>query len=537
MKRMLAMTAMLLCMITVFTSCGGYLKFSKAIEVNSYEEPAASLTEAAKIDVEGELSYSATAGNLVVFEKTDDAGNTTISVYNMATNAVVWTGATSKTESTGTRSTVTYTVKAVEQCDVSWFYVVKTTTTEKENEDPVTDALISMFNEKGELIVESNAKGVKVPDVELDLVRFDGKIFRVTAKKGVKEAFAYSELNAELNLDSKAGGYYIAESEYKGFTVYNSKLKAVVAYECPSYAENFKYFPLNNGNVLVQYVINNGEYAEDYTYIEDGEKKTLVSVLVNVKKGTTKEIELDFVVSGLVIRDTVDADSSEWKEMGVSKDIENLAAVFMIDNEHLDRSIATAELVTLTNKAKIDDMIGGYVSGMIPSLEMVSMNRWEVSNNAGQKFLLNHKGTVLGETTNATGRGTLGFIYNGKLYNWSLEVVLDMNEYEPSEINMFTRSLVFVAKSGETMIYANNEVKTLIAKEEEKSYRRINSGIFMIKTGENKYELYNDIGEVIYTSDSTIEDIEIAVTGNNVVILRIEQTVKGKTESFYLRLA
>ena len=513
MKRLLALVAMVILVATMLTACGDTIRFSKVVVKNSYKDSTPTFTAAEKLDLEGGVEDS--EGILVLMA--DRSGeNTVYNVYNVAQKKSVWKESEAKK--------VSYSVHLVEQEDVSWFYVVKITTTENEDGEDEEIRHIAMYDAEGKVIAEAEGKSVTSPALLYDLVRFEDQIYRVSAKKGIKAAFEFSELKETPDsISHKAGDFYIGSTEIgAGVAVYNSKLKPVVVYNFPSYvtSENRDIHVLSNGNVLVQYWVSLGEYAEEFDYIKDGEKYSLTSILIDSDDAEYETIDLNFIVDQVQYGD-------DLIEEGMDEDLENVALIYKIKNKMVDTSRAGAKIVVLTNKAKIDDTIGGYVKGMYPQIVQVAKNRWAIMSTTGSTFLLNHKGDVVGEVSNVDNINESVLVSaKKKVYDWNLKMVLDMNEHNVEEYTMYENCILMTDKDGATLLYANGKVTTLIAKADaEKKYiREFENRAFAVcdYNDNEKFDLYNDKGEVIYSGDGKVShmSMELVVTEDLYMILK-----------------
>ena len=510
MKRLLALVAMILLVATMLTACGDTIRFSKVVVKNSYKDSTPTFTEAEELAVEGNIEQQ--KGDLI--QLIDTSGeNSVCEVYNVVQKKSVWKERNAKN--------VSFHVHLMEQEGVSWFYAVKATTTENEDGEETTTEHYAIYDASGKMIAEAEGKMVQEPETTYDLIRFDGKVYRIS-EKGIKEAFKISELKKLPSIDHKAGDYYIGTSS-NSVAVYNSKLDPVVIYNFPSYANssNRSTHVLSNGNVLVQYSVSLGDYAEEYDYIKDGKKYELTSILIKANAGEYETIDLSFVVYYVVY-------GEELEDEGVDADLDNVALVYNIKNKMLDSSSTGGKLVVLSNKAKVEATIDGYVTGMYPQLIQVAKNRWAIMNSVGSTFLINHKGEVLGEVSKVEDANENYLVSSeSKVYDWDLKLVLDMKEYDAADYEMYENCIVMTNLEGETLLLANGEVTTLIAKadNEKKHVESLCDRLFVVcdNVDESKFDIYNDKGEVIFSGEKklTSNGMEIAFSEDQYLILEV----------------
>ena len=469
-KKLLVLVAMLLCVVTVLASCASSMKFEKVVGDGTYNDENPTLTTAAKVDVKGEKVNA--KGDLVVFKDTTD-GLDTWTVYNLATGATAWTATETKTEAGATTTEVDYLVNlyTYDDEDVSWFKVTTTTTTvttvENGPNDEDTKNAYSLRDAKGTEFATSNSKTATVVEL-LDLIRFDGKVYRIAKDGTIAYAFDLNDFAAMPAVTQKVGDYYykvnVLEEEEglviaNAISVYNSNLELVAHHTAHSEVSYTTYHILNNGNVLFQYMLEESDTTEDYDLKMDGGYVTVQSYLINVETGKVKELNLDFAIWGINARQS---DADQWI---YDEKVENLAIVTYFEDERMDYSATAKKLVSLSNKGKVNGEVN-LIDNQAPEMpKLVANNRWIVSDLAGNKFLLNEEGEVMANVTAMTNYNASFIMLNGKIYDWDLNVKYDMAENDVTVKAILDHGVLMTNDDGETLIYANGEVKTLINKD------------------------------------------------------------------------
>jgi hypothetical protein len=267
--------------------------------------------------------------------------------------------------------------------------------------------------------------------------------------------------------------------------------------------------------------------AEDYDYIESMGKFNLHSFLFNAETGKLKELDLDFVVEDVW---SYDADDEDWY---FNEKIENVAWVSYIVDQRIDTSDAAIKMVALSNNGKD----AGAIDNLIPNMDCeglwhVATNRWIASNMAGQDFLLNEKGEILGEVSGIDWDEANAnfFVLNGKIYDWDLNVKLDLAEQKCDDYEILNHSVLFETEDGEQKLYVNGEVKTLIDKATAEAGKRdleiLSDNLYVIidtaTEGKVKYELYNDAGTLLTAIDNAIfapDCLIYEADSNNAVVI------------------
>ena len=558
-KKLLVLVAMLLCVVTVLASCASSMKFEKVAGDGTYNDENPTLTTFAKVDVKGTMVTA--RGDLVIFEDVNtETGVSSYTVYNLATGAVVYTAADSEKTEGNVTTTVEHEFEINTQWDTTWFMVFVETevVTVVEGEEPKEEehTTVSLRDAKGnEFATATDIYDLDDIETVLDLIIYNEKAYRIADDGSIAHAFDYSALRDVPELYTKLGDYYYAPIQVYGNSitevgvqVYNSSLELVAYYEKPSYiSSNTRavYAPLNNGNVLIQYSVLENDMAEDYTYIANGSKYTLYTFVLNVEKGTAKEISLDYVVMEMVIARDARADykMDYWKMYGLNQEIENLAIVCPIEDERVNMNDSAAKVAAMTNKGKVDGFIDGFIDNMQPgAVFQVATNRWIVENLSGQMFLLNEKGEVLGEISNIDmedlmeavfeGEGVKPyFVLNNKIYDWDLNVKYDMHENKIESKVELAHSILMTNEDGATLLYTNGEVKTLIdkatAEAGKREIKKISDVLYAIKDtateGKTKYEIYNDAGTLLITIEDAVIDLNACIVktadSNNAVLI------------------
>lgn len=540
---------MLLCVVTVLASCGAStMKFEKVVGDGTYNDENPTLTAAAKLELKGDLEeiedYS---GDLVLLKDTSsETFLSTYTVYNVATNATVWTGTESRSATGDNYTAVNYWVQIEEVYHTSIVMVMKVTVDYVDGtpKEPQYDC---------RLLTATGVEFISLTDVDVanmadswrveDLLCVDGKVYRVAEDGSVAYAFDWSELRHTPDDDLKKVGEFYFDIESTSILIYNATLDLVTTYAKPSYIDEdyFEFYALANGNVLVQYIEDLGEFAEDYDFMKDGKKYDLHSFLINAESGKIKELKLDFYIAAINFRNTSNEDNWCYNEK-----IENIAYGYFIEDQRLNTRHMVGKVVSLTNKGKI----AGVIDDLIPNMQagymqQVATNRWVVCNLADEYFLINEKGEVLGEITNALSNGynnSNAVVINNKIYDWDLNMKLDLTKekVDSDDVEIMNHSVLFKNEDGEWKLYINGEVKTLInkatAEEGKRTLTKLSKALYMITDtateGTTKYEIYNDAGTLLTTVES-MPEIVFTADSNKAVLFTCEDA-EGKTVYYHV---
>lgn len=498
-KKLSLIIAILICSASLLTSCGTKeIDFSKIIEKDSFEEELPTPSTAVKIADKGSLT-SAT-DTLALFTDYSDTGEKTLFVYNLISEKKVGSFTNHILNAHTYDSTFSYQIYLEELLDTSWFVVEKTSSTQLG-----VSRTSALYNSDGELLNEITVPNQEYKSYSIiaDLLKFGNKIYHVS-DGSIAEYLTISDFKEIPGGLEKAGNNYVSESN-SVVTVYDKELEIVSVLRIPSYGQGFSCIPLSNGDVLVQYTSSNGDYTDEYSFIYNGTKYQLHSTLINGKNGSHKDLDLDFVVESSVSVADMEANGAAGAKHYNDK-IDNIAYVSLIEDGKVDPS--NLMLVSLSDNLKIKANITADIPGMLSSTTQISNNRWLIQNDSNQRFLANEKGEVLGELSlNAAKYNSNFIVSNNKIFNHDLELLADLTTEKAVSLTLMNNSVVFVTVDGETKLWADGEIKTLISKNENnKIFTLANDYSFVIYNIENKtdFKVYNDQGEVIYTPDGTV---------------------------------
>ncbi len=233
--------------------------------------------------------------------------------------------------------------------------------------------------------------------------------------------------------------YEIVYSEYDydydyditGVNVYNANYKFVARYEKPAYVESMNVNVLADGNLLIQLMDEVPASEKKYDYIsqdisEDGysAKYQLTTLIYNIGKKETKEIDLDYIVFGITNKLTAKEDDNALK----FNKVENLVAMYPIVDKMLDRNQLT--VASMTSKGEVVGLLAKEVYEQIMPAELVSNNRFTVEDKLGKTYLINEKGKLIGEITGAkiVEDNECYYIKLGKkYYDMDLKLVMDLS--------------------------------------------------------------------------------------------------------------
>ena len=400
-----------------------YLGF-EGYYVTDYKESWAPAAAATKIDEIKDCSLYGVYNNLAVYRNySAEKDEIKYAVLNLDTGKVVYTLKMEADDAVVTKSayvTSSYGPAIIEETQIdetNEFAPVYTTT---------------YYTALGEKIASATSKqgSGSVEFVDSETLIFDGKVYSIkddVATYLFDKGFIDFE---DIDVDAKTDKYiYDVETSYEDAVyIYDLKYQLVDVYYAPYDAENSIYI-LDNGNILVQSQYQLLDEATEYDFEIGVEKYNYTTKIYDVETKTATEIEYEYIVYDLMNATIYE----EYNDVFVEGKIPNLAYLIKVEDKKVEFNRGAYIVASLDNDLKIL----GYACQEIPNQygipTLIADNRFIVRNLAGQEFLLNEKGVVLGEVTDAEEMPYEAyeglFVDNStmKLYDASLQVIADMS--------------------------------------------------------------------------------------------------------------
>ncbi len=528
-KTLVVLICATLAMLMMLSSCAttGSVSLKSMLDGSQYEQAEKAYEKAEAISGLGTATLETSTNQLVLFADSvvvDSVPCKKYMVYNLDSNKIVYEATTSPTSN--------YDIDLFGLNDEACFTVIHYTwkldkDKVKIGRDTIDTALYG-------------ADGVKVADtyrevnaeVAYDLIRFDGKCYRVGEEAGLEVAFEYSDLKEMPDVLYATEKLYFCGSK-EGITVYNKELEVESYLDIPSYANVNAWVTLSDNKVLVQYSVEADPEAEKYDYI--AEKKTQISmddegstavstseltkydlytVVFNAKNGKSDEIKFNYVINGALARTQM---ADEWtKAWGLGDKYDNLVVLAPIEDKRVNESDAATMLAALNSKGDIKEIKDVTDAPMVADgIYMVAANRWRIASVDGKEFIVNEKGKVIGETTSASYRQT--YMYTqGKMYDYDLNVIYDYAKENLFVQKALDQAVLFRNIDEELICYTPSATTKLIEKDAKKELYLAENDYFIIKdfSGEDnvKFEIYNEAGKLITTISvaSALSGIDVA---------------------------
>ena len=330
-------------------------------------------------------------------------------------------------------------------------------------------------------------------------------------------------------LEVTAGGDYYVLSYSDREVFLNKSFEPVYTYLHPSnvYENKMQQFVLDNGNLLVQYMVALPEDASSYDfYGAEGSsfegKFNLKSLLVNPKDG--KETSLDF--DGLVVEVKTETEERSYDDNQYAEGFENLVLVAPIIDKTFPTNYAHTYVASLTNAGKLEKIeLVKDQGGNLPV--MVAKDVYYLETRDGGAVILNAKGEVT-KALNNTRLSYEGdyFIGSRAIYDTKLEQVFDLVENEATVIGAFSDSVFVRQKTDDgykVIMFRGGEQETIYTfDEDDKADERAvfelceDFGYTLTDPDNEKINYYNASGDLI---DSVDAALEVYAVSDNVIIL------------------
>lgn len=491
------------------------------------------------------ILYRSEGGGLVSFVNAEaKADEIKYAVLNVETAEVVLT-----LKKEAEDSVVTSSAEFLRVGNEDFVLVTETNTTHAEQ--GVMKYSTELYTADGKKITTKSTSYIGVEYVYGDLYDIDGKIYEIvdgTANyvndKGFTD-FPRVDLSTETH-------HYNFSSD--GVAVYDLEYKLVACYVAPAETE-MKAHILADGNVFIQLFKALPEDADTYDVLLDDVKTDVRSLIFNVTENKASTIAFDYLVDEIFNVNTPSPFDSDDK-------FEDVASVGAVTNVALFYDVVSKTpntndplVADFDNAMKLNGYLGGEIDHQMGVSKPIGGNRYIATNKAGERFLLNEKGEVIGALGDAYyDEELMLFFVGGKYYDLDLKQVYDANEidYQYLFVGGYGDIRIYAKEKGTDLIYFVRNGNEMIELEMPKNVSGIEiyDGYFTYtyftetqvsggKDGEDEngspesnveYKRYavccNRLGEQVYsveTSSDTFGGLDIEAMGN---ILLIRQTTR-----------
>ncbi len=456
-------------------------------------------------------------GTLVLYETVDAEGKRTQCVFNIASGAAVLTVTDTEQEK--------HTVALKSSGDAAWFFV--------ETQDGEADEAkisLSLFDASGvafakkEELTLIEREALTFDASVLDLILLDREVFRPEKNGSFKRAFTLETFASLPSFDTKVGDYYYVE-DGEAFHIYDKSARLTATYRVPAAAQSFDHFYLADGTLLIQYATAEDEHSQEYTYIDGGQKYMLHHLLVSASTGEqTVLTDISMYISMVISDDEI------FNSLGMNANIDNLVIGYPVQDGVLEMNDHSVYSVLLSNRGRVTSMVEDIIPAMQGGLLYgVAKNRWAVMNLAGEVYLLNEWGGIVGRFpenfTSSVKSAAKLFVHDERIYDWDLNLLYDMKENGVLSHEMVGTSVLMKKENGEALLFDGHSRSVITLAQAESGKTVSVRGGILIAVAETveqtlHYGIYNECGEALgdIVAD-TVEVYHYTVGGKAVVEL------------------
>lgn len=332
-------------------------------------------------------------------------------------------------------------------------------------------------------------------------------------------------LQSDLEVFDRNEKYTYVTGEYSNVLVYDKNLKMVASLEEPANAENWKVFPLQNGNLLTQYVKLLPEDEEKYDFYEIDDdtnvtlKYDLVTEIFSVEDNKLKEINFEYVIKYCFASNSYSAVNSNRFNDG----FENFAFLIpVVDHQISDRD-ADKRFVFLNNDGTLGASLN-LVDKQISLPSLVNGTTFKVETTYGT-VLTDAEGKVL-NTIISDDYLAVGdfFITSSAIYDLSFNPVYNFHGENVAAYRVL-KDTVFITEYAAPDNLRDYSIKVLkddgslseickhVATDPDRtefSLFRSNGdyGLYVIKKANSaEYTVYNTDGVALITLNNSITDV------------------------------
>ena len=512
MKKLICLVCCLSMVALLFTSCFG-------TEVKTMEEIASGMKAVSddytistfktlSIDSDEVYVSYASYGYLMVFANEEDME---INVYNAKTGTFVFDMEVEED-----------TLENFYCCGVGdEIYIVVVT-----DDDGLYTEL---YSSSGNFICKKSGE-IEISEMGFDLFSFGGAIYR--AEKGSATLVLDNPFLTELpDISAETDSYYYSFMGRK-INVYNKNLELVFHKEIPG--DEYNAVLLSGDKILVQWIDYLPDTIKDYDCVYDGEKIKLNSAMLNVATSEQKDLKLDFVVSGSLLRVDEKSDTVKYSY----EDITDVVAIYEIEDKMLYDN-TTPKIVAIDNeKAKIQFEIFGADSNCL-DIRVLENGSYIMTCVDGSEYLLTKNLKNVGKFdyySNSSNMTNAYIVKNGALYNYNLQKVYDYSAAGYSVYAKLDNAVLFTSYDSEDNqynYYLYNKSGTLV--EITGSVVMTTNNAYVVKNtnsnGTTSYRVYTEDGSSVGSKmDGT--NISLAANYNGGFVLQVWNSGEYKYYDF-----
>jgi hypothetical protein len=271
---------------------------------------------------------------------------------------------------------------------------------------------------------------------------------------------------------------------------------------------------------MIQYANELDEEAKEFDYYttqnRESVKYDLVTLIMRAKNGNVKDVDMKYIVSYVMTNQTLYDEQDDNNMFNDSFD--NVAWVYPIVNQRVDRSAAAEDVVLMSDKGKIKKSLK-LVDGQIADIpEKIADDVYVVEMLHGGYALVNLDGDVLKMINSGADMRLMGqyLVSETKIYDLNLEVIYNLKENDATLLEEID-GVLFVQEGDEDeyTVYsfcggAKKTVYSYSAEAEENDEFYTTSMGYVLIDSEGTHTYYNANGKELLTTDGWLQVLNSA---------------------------
>lgn len=506
-----ALLAIVLVMTMLLTSCGGsigaFSSFDKVLNPDFDITEKVWMEAKAIPELEGYALQEQLGDIAILYKMNEETGVLAYKIFNLSNASVILTFAA---ENIVYDFNTAYEELGLILVTETYFY-----DTEDLSELPTFAHLA--YDKMGNEISRIEDADPIFPFMLGELVVYDDVAYKMDRATGAltkeMDIPEYMVIDADQQIQKNDDYYYVLDDDR--VFVYDLSFHYVSSWIAPSYAEMNGGGVLNNGDILLQYAYELDEDAKEFDFYEANNgrslKYDLVTLLINPKNGSAKEIDLKYVIENVV--SNVDSYDEEEDNNYFNDSFDNIAYIYPIVNQKIDSSDAAADIVLMSDKGKIKKSLK-LVDGQMAVLpEKVAEDTYSVAMLHGGFALIDIDGNVLKMINSGSDFEVIGdyFVSEKAIYDLNFEVIYSLKDNNARSLGSVDGT-VFVREGTDDAytVYAfrDGEKKTVFTYNVENTdngeFEIVYELGYAIVNAAGDHTYYNAKGDLLITTTSAL---------------------------------
>ncbi len=498
-SKILILCTLVACLAVLLSSCGtlGILKYAN----DEYSAPVAVNTATKLPSLSGILVDS--REELVLLQKTEyitdsvtGYDKSTLTVFNLAKGEAVLT-VSEPNEKTD------YSI-SLDSIGTTPYFIVTERVDGEVSSQKVYDASGAMIAN-----TSKDAEYIKM----LDDFKFGYAVYTLDSDNKIVQLGTLDELVDMSVADTFSRDYAYIMSE-NGISVMTTLGEYLSVYTYKSQYTKISEGILANGNVYVQYFDILPDDAKKFDLYTDGSKANLITEIFNVKSGSVKNANVDFICT--LGFGGEDMDTYSTYEDGFKLNTAHIQSI--VDNRIEERSV----LAVIDNKLNIK-AVGDDTVPCFDDWDCISKGRFVVEDDFGTYHFISNGKIIKSVDSDMVDYNSSYVFSESTIYDLDFSVVLDLTEKDYEIEDSGKTSVLLSREVGDAVEYSvftnAGEIKTLIASDSTARFVALAMDLYCVRTDEGTYRYYNEAGELVGAYESPMVSVAYDYTSGNRLVM------------------